>query len=97
MDNGLLTGAIYMDLKKAFDTIDHNLLLTKLPRYGGGNQTLKWFSSYLRARFQRVEIDGNLSTPPEIQIGVPQGSILGPLLFVTCISMSCPPAYTFRE
>ena len=86
MDNGLLTGAIYMDLKKAFDTIDHNLLLTKLPRYGGGNQTLKWFSSYLRARFQRVEIDGNLSTPAEIQSGVPQGLIVGPLLFIMYIN-----------
>ena len=63
MEIGLLTGAIYIDLKKAFDTIDHNLLLAKLRRYGIDSQPLKWINSYLKNRHQRVEIDGVLSSP----------------------------------
>ena len=57
MDIGLLTGAIYIDLKKAFDTIDHNLLLAKLRRYGIDSQPLRWIDSYLKDRQQTVEIE----------------------------------------
>ena len=86
MDVGLLTGAIYIDLKKAFDTIDHNLLLAKLGRYGIDSQSLKWIDSYLKGGHERVGIDGVLSSPAIIQSSVPQGSIMGPLLFILYIN-----------
>ena len=86
MDIGLLTGAIYIDLKKAFDTIDHNLLLAKLRQYGIDSQPLRWIDSYLKDRHQRVEINGVLSSPAIIQSGVPQGSIMGSLLFILYIN-----------
>ena len=57
MDIGPLTCAIYIDLKEAFDTIDHNLLLAKLRPYGIDSQSLKWIDSYLKDRHERVEID----------------------------------------
>ena len=86
MDIGLLIGAIYIDLKKAFDTIDHNLLLAKLGRYGIDSQSLKWIDSYLKGGHERVGIDGVLSSPAIIQSSVPQGSIMGPLLFILYIN-----------
>lgn len=86
MDLGLLTGAIYIDLKKAFDTIDHQLLLQKLCCYGLSDQAQKWFCSYLNKRNQRVQINNILSSIAEMHSGVPQGSILGPLLFIMYIN-----------
>ena len=71
MDNGLLTGAVFIDLKKAFDTIDHHILLNKLQRYGICNRILLWFSRYLLGRSQRVEVDKALSSPLDISSGVP--------------------------
>ena len=86
MDNGLLTGAVFIDLKKAFDTIDHHILLNKLQIYGVCDRTLLWFSSYLQGRSQRVEVDKVLSSPLDIASGVPQGSILGHLLFILYVN-----------
>ncbi len=60
IDHGKLTGVIYLDLKKAFDTVDHDLLLYKLARYGIKNNEHKWFTDYLTARTQVVEIEGEL-------------------------------------
>jgi retron-type reverse transcriptase len=71
--------AIFCDLRKAFDTIDHNILLTKLHNMGIQGQELKWFENYLSGRKQFVVINGKSSTLREILLGVPQGSILGPL------------------
>ncbi len=78
-----MTGAAYIDLRKAFDTVDHNyLLLRKLSYIGVTNCELDWFMDYLRNRTQVVDYQGVLSNPEEVSIGVPQGSILGPLLFI---------------
>ena len=71
-----------MDLSKAFDTLDHNILLNKLKYYGDTNTELSWFQSYLTERSQYVEINGITSNILTISTGVPQGSILGPLLFL---------------
>ena len=73
---------IFIDLSKAFDTLDHSILLSKLQHYGLNSLALKWFSSYLSDRQQFVEIDGIKSEINNINTGVPQGSTLGPLLFV---------------
>ena len=74
--------AIYMDLSKAFDTLDHKILLHKLEYYGIKNTELNWFKSYLGNRTQFVEIENTQSNYQTITTGVPQGSVLGPLLFL---------------
>ena len=73
--------AIYCDLRKAFDTVDHSILISKLRKMGIGGTELKWFVNYLTDRKQFVHIDGKCSSLLNILLGVPQGSILGPLLF----------------
>jgi retron-type reverse transcriptase len=78
--------AIFCDLKKAFDTVDHNILLKKLSKIGVCQAALKWFESYLSNRFQYVSIGSSASNLLCIRIGVPQGSILGPLLFLIYIN-----------
>jgi len=81
MDNKKLPLAIFMDLTKAFDTINHEILLNKLNYYGIRNNSLSLIESYLTNRKQFVEIDSVKSEYLNITTGVPQGSILGPLLF----------------
>ena len=73
--------AIFMDLSKAFDTINHDLLLAKLKAYGFSKQALSFMCSYLKNRRQRVQINNKFSSLKEVIAGVPQGSIEGPLLF----------------
>ena len=96
MNPGKVTGALFIDLKKAFDTVNNDLLLQKLQSYGVTNSALCWFSSYLYGRTQAVCINSTLSDVKDIDIGIPQGSILGPLLFITyvnslpdCIDCKC--------
>ena len=74
--------AVYLDLSKAFDTIDHSILLKKLEYYGTRGQALDWFSSYLYNRKQFVHYMGSNSHVETSNCGVPQGSVLGPLLFI---------------
>ena len=86
MDQGQLTGAVFIDLRKAFDTVDHAVLLDKLSNLGIVDKEHGWFTDYLSNRTQVVEFQGVTSTPEAISVGVPQGSILGPLLFILHIN-----------
>ena len=72
---------MFLDLTKAFDCIDHQILLDKLSVYNFGLKTIDWFRSYLHDRWQSVCVDNHFSESGEVSLGVPQGSILGPLLF----------------
>ena len=83
MDKGVLKGAVFIDLKKAFDTVPHDGLLNKLYRYGIQDQPLlPWFESFLTSRTQSVFIENHLTSAANISSRVPQGSVLGPLLFI---------------
>ena len=81
MDKRLLYCGVFIDLKKAFDTVDHKILLDKLYHYGFRGIINKWFSSHLEAQTQKTQIGSFMSPEQNITFGVPQGSVLGPLLF----------------
>lgn len=85
IDKGQITTLVLLDLSRAFDTVDHDVLLAKLQHVGLSDVPLAFFNSYLRGRRQRVMYDGKLSDSLPIATGVPQGSILGPLLFLVYI------------
>ena len=76
-----MVGAVFVDLSKAFDSLDHTLLLAKLSGYGFDDNSLRWFTNYLSCRQQRVVLDHTFSDWAIVVRGVPQGSVLGPLLF----------------
>ena len=86
LDVGKHVGVIFVDLKKAFDTVDHKILVQKLAHYGIHSSELMWFKSYLSNRSQFTRVNGVDSKVQNIDIGVPQGSCLGPLLFLLYIN-----------
>ena len=81
IDEDCVTAAVFVDFQKAFDTVNHQLLLKKLPGYGIKNHELGWFENYLTSRCQSAVYGNAQSAPQQIKSGVPQGSILGPILF----------------
>jgi len=89
IDKGLYTGVVLLDLQKAFDTVDHDILLAKLRATGADDSSVNWFTSYLCNRKQFVFANGAVSDNEFIKCGVPQGSILGPLLFTVYVNDMC--------
>ena len=86
INEGKLVGCAMIDFRKAFDLVDHQLLLKKLRYYKYSTLTLSWFQSYLYSRTQQVVIKNSCSISGEVLCGFPQGSILGPLLFLLFIN-----------
>ena len=81
IDSGNIVGVVMIDLKKAFDTVNHSILIRKLRLYGFNEHTLNWFENYLSNRKQMTCLNGYMSDKKTVTCGVPQGSLLGPLLF----------------
>jgi hypothetical protein len=86
INEGQMVGSVFIDLSKAFDSISHERLLKKLAMYGCASEAIAWFSSYLGDRSQIVHFKGTPSETEAISRGVPQGSILGPLLFIVFVN-----------
>ena len=82
----MITGVVFLDFTKAFDTVNHSILIQKLQRYGVAHSALQWFESYLSDRYQVTTVQQELSKPAHIPIGVAQESVLGPLMFLIYVN-----------
>ena len=91
MDRGNMNSAVFLDIRKVFDTVSHQILSDKLHWYGIGDGELLFFRSYLQNRTQCCSVNRQISTLQKVSCGVPQGSIFGPLLFI--IYMNDLPAF----
>ena len=85
-DKGMMTGMVLIDLRKAFDITDHDVLLQKLNAIGFSKQTVNWFESYLSSRSFLINLGNNFSQPASVSCGAHQGSIFGPLLFLIYVN-----------
>ena len=85
MDKGNFVGMVLLDLQKAFDTVDHDIILMKLELLGLSSDAIRWFRSYVSSRKQLV-VSGTFSSQANISCGVPQRSVLGPLLFLIYVN-----------
>ena len=86
IDNGDIVGTLFIDFRKAFDMADHTLLIKQLEYYKFSDVSLSWFKSYLSTRLQAIMSEQGLSEFAQILSGIPQGSILGPTLFLLFIN-----------
>jgi hypothetical protein len=86
LDTGLQTDVIYLDMSKAFDKVQHSLIISRLRQFNISGSLLSWFTSYVNGRRQRVSVLGATSKERELTSGVPQGSILGPVLFLLYVN-----------
>ena len=86
VDDGSPVDVIYLDFQKAFDKVPHQRLILKLKSHGMGNSIVNWIEQLLNNRRQSVVVDGEVSSWKSILSGVPQGSVLGPILFLVYIN-----------
>ena len=86
IDKHRINISVFLDLKKAFDTVDHGILLSKLTKYGVERTSFRWFTSYLTGRRQYCQINGHRFSLKTVLCGIPQGSCLGPLLFILYVN-----------
>ena len=89
-DDGRQADIIYLDYSKCFDTVCHSKLVYKLSKYGMSNSALNWITSFLTDRVQHVKINNNMLPPASVLSGVPQGSVLGSVLFLCFSCLTFP-------